>query len=60
MVTDSRLDARDVALAIDLYEELFGPEDELTDEVREVLQAAVDRYLEQTRARRVIEPRPVA
>jgi hypothetical protein len=54
LVTDSRLDARDVALAIDLYEELFGPEDELTDEVRAVLQAAVDRYLEQTRARRVI------
>ncbi len=53
-VTDSRLDARDAALAIELYEELFGPEDDLTDRVREVLQAAVDRYLEQTRARRVI------
>ncbi|MEE8164918.1 MAG: hypothetical protein V3T64_05065, partial [Myxococcota bacterium] len=53
-VTESRLDSRDAALAIELYEELFGLEDDLTDRIREVLQAAVDRYLEQTRARRVI------
>ena len=53
-VTDARLDARDAELAISLYEELFGPDGERSEEVRGVLQAALDRYLETTRARRVV------
>jgi hypothetical protein len=53
-VTESRLDPRDSALAIDLHQKLFGPEDVYTGRIREILQSAVDRYLEQTRARRVI------
>jgi hypothetical protein len=53
-VTQSRLDARDVEKAIVLYEELFGPDGDRTADVRAVLQLALDRYLEETRSRRVI------
>ena len=54
LVTKSRLDARDADAAIELYQKLFGPEGERVGDVREVLQSALDRYLEETRARRVI------
>jgi hypothetical protein len=53
-VTSARLDAEDAEAAIDLYASLFGAEGERADEVRAVLQDALDRYLETTRARRVI------
>ncbi|MAG31092.1 MAG: hypothetical protein CL908_09410 [Deltaproteobacteria bacterium] len=53
-VTDARLDAKDAELAIELYEELFGPDGLRANEVREVLQNALDSYLETTRARRVV------
>jgi filamentous hemagglutinin family protein len=53
-VTESRLDASDVESAIEIYEELFGAEGEHAQEIREILQAALDRYLEETRVRRVI------
>lgn len=53
-VTGARLDAKDAEEAIALYERLFGPEGERADEVRDVLQHALDQYLETTRARRVI------
>jgi len=53
-VTTARLDATDALAAIALYDELFGPEGEKTDEVHAVLQDALDKYLLNTRARRVI------
>ena len=53
-VTEARLNAEDAELAIALYAELFGPGGERAGEVRDVLQEALDRYLETTRARRVI------
>jgi len=53
-VTEARLDAGDAASAIELYESLFGSDGTRQAEVRQVLQDALDRYLEATRARRVI------
>ena len=53
-VTGARLDAADAEAAIELYESLFGSDGERAVEVRSVLQDALDRYLETTRARRVI------
>ena len=53
-VTESRLDARDVEAAIELYEGLFGADGERASDVRSTLQNALDRYLEETRVRRVI------
>ena len=53
-VTTARLDADDAEAAIALYEELFGPEGERSGEIREILQGALDGYLANTRARRVI------
>ncbi len=53
-VTSARLDADDAELAIALHHSLFGAEGERAGEVRSVLQDALDRYLETTRARRVI------
>ncbi len=54
VVTESRLDARDAEAAIVLYEKLFGRDGERAPQVRRVLQDALDRYLEETRARRVV------
>ncbi len=54
LVTAARLDARDSESAIALHEKIFGSEGERAGDVREVLQSALDRYLETTRARRVI------
>ena len=54
VVSEGRLDARDAEAAIELYKELFGPEGDRASDVRAVLQEALDRYLEETRARRVI------
>jgi hypothetical protein len=54
VVTVARLDSSDVDEAITLYTDLFGPEGEKSAEVREILQGALDRYLANTRARRVI------
>jgi filamentous hemagglutinin family protein len=53
-VTEARLDAQDVETAIALYEKLFGADGERAANVRSTLQTALDRYLEETRARRVI------
>lgn len=53
-VSEARMDAADAEAAIALSEELFGPEGERSDEVRRILQEAIDQYLETTRARRVI------
>jgi len=53
-VTLARLDADFADEAIALYEELFGREGERSGEVREILQEALDRYLANTRARRVV------
>lgn len=53
-VTEARIDAEDAEEAIALYAKVFGPEGGRTDEVRAILQEALDRYLETTRARRVI------
>ncbi|MBJ21412.1 MAG: hypothetical protein CL933_18550 [Deltaproteobacteria bacterium] len=53
-ITGARLDPQDAESAISLYEELFGTDGQRTGEVRDVLQSALDRYLEMTRARRVI------
>jgi len=53
-VSEARMDAADAEAAIALSGELFGPEGERSDEVRRILQDAVDQYLETTRARRVI------
>jgi hypothetical protein len=53
-VSDYRIDARDADAAIVLYEDLFGMNGEKTDQVRAILQGALDAYLENTRARRVI------
>ena len=53
-VTGARLDAQDAEDAIELYESLFGPDGGRAGELRLVLQEALDRYLETTRARRVI------
>ena len=53
-VSESRLDAEDTEEAIALYEKTFGANDERAEAVRGVLQEALDRYLEETRARRVI------
>jgi filamentous hemagglutinin family protein len=53
-VTSSRLDAEDAEAAIALYEEIFGRGGERTEEIRAILQEALDRYLETTRARRVV------
>jgi hypothetical protein len=53
-VSNLRIDARDADAAIVLYQNLFGFEGERVAEVRAVLQGALDAYLENTRARRVI------
>ncbi len=53
-VSEARLDAADAEAAIALSEELFGTEGERSDEIRRILQEAIDQYLETTRARRVI------
>ena len=53
-VSEARLDAADTEAAIALSQELFGLEGERSDEVRRILQEAIDQYLETTRARRVI------
>jgi hypothetical protein len=53
-VTIARLNADFADDAIAVYEELFGLEQERTDEVREILQGALDLYLATTRARRVV------
>jgi len=53
-VSEARMDAADAEAAIALSEELFGAEGERSDEVRRILQEAIDQYLETTRARRVI------
>ena len=54
LVTDSRLDERDAEAAIALYERLFGADDVRTEQVRSVLQNALDQYLETQRAQRVV------
>jgi filamentous hemagglutinin family protein len=53
-VTETRLDEKDAEAAIALYEDLFGPDGELAENVRYTLQTALDTYLETTRARRVV------
>jgi hypothetical protein len=53
-VSDVRLDEQDSELAVALHGKLFGPDGDRAGEVREILQDALDRYLETTRARRVI------
>ncbi|MFP6655480.1 MAG: hypothetical protein VCB25_07615, partial [Myxococcota bacterium] len=53
-VTTARIDARDAEAAIALYEELFGEGAERSDQIRSILQEALDRYLENSRARRVV------
>ncbi len=53
-ITRARLDAQDADAAIGLYEELFGADGERAAEVREILQSALDAYLANTRARRVV------
>jgi len=54
LVTDTRLDARDAESAIALYQRLFGENDSRTEQVRAVLQGALDQYLETQRAQRVV------
>ncbi len=53
-VTTARIDAEDAEAAIALYEELFGQEGEGAPTIRAILQDALDRYLENSRARRVV------
>ena len=53
-VTIARLDPDYADAAIALYEELFGREGERSAEIREILQQALDHYLANTRARRVV------
>lgn len=53
-VTVARLDSTDTDDAIALYASLFGPEGERSGEIREILQGALDQYLANTRAQRVI------
>ena len=53
-VTLARLDADYADEALALYQGLFGFEGERTGEVREILQEALDLYLANTRARRVV------
>lgn len=53
-VTESRLNPADAEAAITLYESLFGSEGERAPEVQAVLQDALDRYRDQTRARRIV------
>ncbi len=53
-VTAARIDAEDAEVAIALYEELFGEEGKNAGQIRSVLQEALDRYLENSRARRVV------
>jgi len=53
-VTTARIDAEDADVAIALYEELFGEQGRRAAEIRVVLQDALDRYLEYSRARRVV------
>jgi filamentous hemagglutinin family protein len=53
-VTIARLNADFADDAIAVYRELFGSEGERTDEVREILQYALDSYLANTRSRRVV------
>ncbi|MEZ4333986.1 MAG: hypothetical protein R3F35_19710 [Myxococcota bacterium] len=54
IVSEARLDARDAEEAIRLYRKLFGEQDERAGQVRDVLQNALDAYLESHRARRVV------
>ena len=54
VVTESRLDARDAEAAIGLYDRLFGEQDERAAHVRDVLQNALDQYLEIHRAQHVV------
>lgn len=54
VVSEARLDARDAEEAIRLYRKLFGEQDERAPQVRDVLQHALDSYLEINRARRVV------
>ncbi len=54
VVTESRLNARDAEAAIDLYGRLFGEQDERAAHVRDVLQNALDQYLEVHRGQRVV------
>ena len=53
-VTTARIDAEDAEAAIELYEELFGEEGDRASLIRAELQDALDRYLENSRARRVV------
>ena len=53
-VTIARLNSDFADDAIAVYRELFGSEGERTDEVREILQFALDSYLANTRTRRVV------
>jgi len=53
-VTESRLNSKDAEQAIALYESLFGPDGESAPAVQATLQGALDRYLQTTRARRVV------
>jgi filamentous hemagglutinin family protein len=53
-VTTARINARDAEAAIALYEELFGQGAERSNQIRTVLQDALDRYLDNSRARRVV------
>jgi len=53
-VTESRLNPKDAEQAIALYESLFGPDGESALAVQATLQGALDRYLQTTRARRVV------
>jgi hypothetical protein len=53
-VTTARIDAQDAEDAIALYEELFGQDGERAPKIRAILQDALDRYLENSRARRVV------
>ena len=53
-VTTARINARDAEAAIVLYERLFGRDGQRAAQIRSVLQDALDRYLENSRARRVV------
>ena len=53
-MTLARIDPGYADGALALYQGLFGYEGERTDEIREILQDALDRYLANTRARRVV------
>lgn len=53
-VTSRRIEADAMARSVDLYERLFGPDRANAEQIRHVLQGAVDSYLETTLTQRIV------